>query len=753
MLYIFFLFIFPSILSAQFFHPNFEVENYQLEKDVYDEEYGTKGIRLSFEYKYLNPKLRLQSFVPQVFMYKNGMQVYLDEATILLLETNKWATVSIFIPYRKINLLNGQQDDVALQLKIDNLLDYSTVISFNQPTRYIVEIDLKGGAVKRKLKQYDQSLNPEEWLPDPYYKFTSNEGVKAVYISPLKSNSYDFTQEKMKFYILEGEFLTWSFYDRDGGLDQELGVFKKLNATGDYKDDFYGQMFGNIRNLEFTYSQRAQARQAISIYSDPTYLYKKKKGVAVTIEYDLSRAYVGEQAQIHLNCYNKNGVMLETPTLYAVEGTPEVETFLNLEVKGKLKYFIPFYIWKNACKDIEFYFEIKEGQQINAARHTLLKPIEFDDLVIDAGMEVEQDFVFQGARGVKIGLYYELVNVYEDAPLVVKFTNGDGTKLPFHVYNIMGNDLAVDIIDEQKTTHPKVANRMYYFIPNTSITKNVVQVSVDLIPDLSINIIKENVPLVIRKEGINAADFELVASGGRFWIENYGQVLEMKFRVPKFFLDKSKLNLEVLKNGKPSRAYLIDGYLDENSGNYTLKKDSGTLYLVFPHRNIKEGTTYEISATISSNDLSLSDTIRWSWTAPKGLFNRKVEIALANCRFDSQIMKDTTLNKDFPWKYIVEVGGEVLVQEVLVKKFNGKKIKNQFKQQLLVNREDDINVILVNTKSNEKITLWHGDLGKWRQNKFKVILDNTYPIKKLKVVAKVDDRIEPLLSGSDRGVL
>lgn len=380
--------LFSTPILAQSINPSFEVKNFELNKDVYALDHGTRGLLLVFDYKYSNNQKPLTSIIPKVTLHKNGMEIYSNQSTILLLKSNEWSTAQVFVPYRGINLLNGDQEGVKLSLLMSNLIRYTTEFTYRQPLRYLVDINLQAGSAKKELIHYDQSPNPKEWLPDLYYVFTTNEGQEPVYQSKVRSNTYNLTPKKFQFYILEGEQLDWSFYDRDGGDDLKLGTFNKLNPQGEYRDEVYGQMFGKMRNVEFTFTQRAQSKQAISIYSDPNYVHLGKKGVAVTIEYDLGKAHIGRAAKINLNCFNQNGIMLNMPVFYPIEGTPQVTETIDLEVKGTLKYFIPFYIWKNDCRDIEFYFELEDKKQINAARHSLLEPIIFDDWVIDAEMAV-----------------------------------------------------------------------------------------------------------------------------------------------------------------------------------------------------------------------------------------------------------------------------------------------------------------------------------------------------------------------------
>ncbi|MFT5648459.1 MAG: hypothetical protein ACI976_003159 [Aureispira sp.] len=734
------LFIPFVTLLGQSLSSDFEFKNPQLQKDVYRADFGTKGLLLTFDYLYNNSINRLTPIVPRVTLAKNGMEVYLDETKILVLSHNTWSKGEIFVPYRAVNLLNGVHEGVQLNFNLEGLLDYGGTLSYQQPLRYTVELNLKDGGVKEQLEQYDQSFNPKEWLPDVYYLFTTNEGTEPVYRSVVYPNSYSLSPNKLSFHLLEGEQLKWSFYDRDGENDQHLGTYTDINPGGDYSDAVYGQMFDGIKNLEFDYTQRAQARQALSIYSDANYVRMEKKGVAVTIEYDLAKAYQGKKAAIHLNCYDKNGIQLDVPVLYPVEGTPAVGSGVDLQVKGKLKYFIPFYIWKEACKNIEFYFELEDKEQIQAARHTLHKPIQFEDWVIEAGMNVEHDFAYQGAKGVRLLINYELASVYENAPLFVKFYNANGDSLPFPVYHIIGPDLSAVITKEHVTENPKIGDEMSYFIPYVSLADEVITVQVDLVPDVAMSVLQAYTePLPNRSKGQDVV-LELVKAGGRFRVDNYGQVVELKLGIPDFFINKTQLKLDIQKNGKASKSFLLDGLLENENGDFVLKKDSGRVYIVFPHRNMTTGTRLSLSAVVTNlgGEMVMSNVVEWKFKAPNELFNTAIEVALMTCKFNRKVLQDTLFDKNFPWNYVIEAGGAILFEEPLSKRLDSKQLKEQFKQKVLVNREDNITIKLVNTQNKETLVLWHGDLGKWEQSNLKAELSNEGPVKIMKVSAAVD---------------
>jgi len=230
-------------------------------------------------------------------------------------------------------------------------------------------------------------------------------------------------------------------------------------------------------------------------------------------------------------------------------------------------------------------------------------------------------------------------------------------------------------------------------------------------------------------------------AGNGFASNNYGQVLRLKMGVPEFFLNQCELVIDVKRNGRVSKAYAMEGIFNNDASDFTITKDTGSLAIVFPHRNIENGNKYSLVAYIKSKDnKGMSDTIQWNWTAPKELFNKTIEVALSMCKFNKEIMQDTSISDaNFPWEYVVEVGSERLIQEPLSKKLSSKDLKEKFKQEIWVNREDNITIKLVHKTKGKSIVLWKGDLGKWEQNNFKAELDERYPVKKAKVFAKVQE--------------
>ncbi len=725
-------------LQAQDPTATFTTRNEQLQKDVYDDALGTIGLLLSFEYYYNNLEERLSLQYPKVSLYQEGLNLYTEQQKVLVLKTNEWEKAKIFIPYRKINLLEGRQEQVTCSVQLDDFWNYNNTISYQQPQRYKIDLQIRNGAVKQKLTPYDKGGPMQEWLPDPYFTLTTNGGNTALYTSKVAFNQYKLPAPAVSVYLLEGERLLWSFYDRDGAEDELLGVYEDFINEGTVYEDYFGVMFGAIKGLEFTYARKAQVPQAINVYSDPTFEYQGKSGVALTVKYDLPEAYVGQEAQPMFSFYDKNGIQLDVPVLYPLDEAVALDETMTLTRRGQLRYFVPFYGWKEVCKAVEFSF-LREGEErIRAARHIIRQPIRFDDWVIGADLAVLHGARYQGARGIELQVRYELTKVYEDAPLYVKFYREDGSPLPFEVHHIKSRHKGSIVAGEHKIRQPRVADRLSYFVPYSVLEDEIIAVRTEIVPDVALQIFEKFTPVLSGKGREKDVDIQLGRAGERFRSNNYGQVIELDLNIPAFYRKANHLHLEVLENGAVTQKFLVEGAELANDTYYTINNDSGKVYLVLPHRNVEPGSEFSVRAFVvnNQNNRMMSDSVTWNWTAPSDLFNTDIEVALSSYKFDKKIARDTNLRANFPWLYVIEAGNEQLVSEPLNQRFSNKN-KAQFNKTIRVNREDNITVKLYNTRTKRSLVLWKGDLSKWEQRNFKTQVEDKYPVKMIRIAAKV----------------
>lgn len=705
--------------------------------EKWDSTYGTQGIRLELTYLYTDPQRRISVQVPTIRLLKEGRLVYKSTDQVLPLRTNSAQPLDLFIPYRAINLLEGSYQNLTVELELAGTTA-QTKVSFQQPQRYQVEIDLYKAEIKKQLENYDQGDNPQEWLPDGYFILTTHQGTVPLYQSSITPNQYELPAQKIKVHLLAQETLIWSFYDRDGAKGQLLGQYTLPEASGDLVEDYYGQMFGQIKNLDFKYAQRVQAPQAISVYSN-RYINQEKKGVVLTLQYDLAQAYRGKKATAHFEFYDKNGIRLSVPLVQAMgERTPEPDQLLTLTTKGKAQYFIPFYVWKEDCRTIEFYFTIEEtGEKVRATRHALLEPFQFENWVVESRLDVKENVEFQGIKGVELKVSYELSELYKDAPLHIHFYQMDGTALPFELYYLPGGNLAIPFQKQHITKGPKQADQLKFFIPYESLNGEVIGVRAELIPDVAMHIFEDFTPALHPPKNKREIGLRLVKADERFKMGNYGQVLDLDVKVPAFYQEHAVLYLEVLEEGKPSVNYKINATeLQKNC--YPMREDSARVYIVLPHRRLLPNTTFDVSIQLihRTTRKPMSELIKWSWNSPRKLFNTEIQVALNLCKFDKKVLQASNIEDNFPWEYVIEAGGDVLARQALMPNWNNR-TKAAYLQKVQVNREDDIIVKLQHRKTGKQLVIWKGDLSKWEQSNFKAELSNRYPIRSVKISAEV----------------
>ena len=55
-----------------------------------------------------------------------------------------------------------------------------------------------------------------------------------------------------------------------------------------------------------------------------------------------------------------------------------------------MNYFISFYAWNTASREIEFQLKTEEGQVLESAKHLIRKPIDFGNFIHYANLTVEE---------------------------------------------------------------------------------------------------------------------------------------------------------------------------------------------------------------------------------------------------------------------------------------------------------------------------------------------------------------------------
>lgn len=735
----FFSFSYIQLYSQTSLDPNLSLRNFKFEQQVYDVNRGTTGFVFSYEYFYQSDTKSLISISNDIRLYKNGQKIYTDTSSFVALRTNAWATTKTFIPYRKLDLNGGWHQDLSFVYHAKEAIKWSTMLSFDQPNRCLIELDIQTGSIKQKLKQWDKGANPIEWLPDPYSVLTTGLGTIPVYTTNSIKNSYSIDSQKLKFYILEHEQLHWAFYDEDGMVDEDLGKLALFDAHGDFEKVFRGQMFGNIKGLTYVFSKKLQQRQPISIYANPI-LYKDREGVEIIVEYNLAEAYKGEKTIPSLTFRTKDSAVVDIPYLYNLENTTALGQPFTLDRQGRLSYFIPFYAWNNNIYKIECSFELEDKSTTQSAPRLLYTPIVFDKYISYTIFEIEEYKKYMGVTGLKIQLGYQVKDINRYSDLEILFLADSVKETAFHIYQLdkYGN---AKIVEQQSMLikQPKARDTLEFFVPYQTLKTRQIRVEMSMIPDMKVELIAANSPELIRPTSTNDAALSLSNALPIFNQGDYGQVFSLKSNSPQFFLNYSRLNIHVQQNGKEYTDYFI--HTNNTKGDsLVLVKDTGSIDIVLPFRHLRAKDSIRFSCFVSDlKGYPMSDTIQAVWRAPSDLHNKRVSIGLEKMVYSKDAIPENQKGKNTKWQYQVFVGSKRKMNKALVKEFRGKDIRDKFRRTFKVHREDLIQIKLVHSKTEREVLLWSGDLGRFELNKNRtVILDKT-PVKKAVIKAKVVD--------------
>lgn len=724
--------------------PNLQIRSVTFEPDVYIPEMGTKGVMFIIEYYYSSSSKYLVTFPQEIQAFKYGINVYQDSATYLVMRPNEWNKARKFIPYRKINVPEGAHNDVEVVYQVPGVVNFKGIMKFDQPPRYSVTLDLSAGAAKPRAGNYDTGM-PTDWPPDLYWTVTTDDGVFDAYTSKVAVNSFQLPSEKASFFVLEGEKLFLNVFDEDGSEDQKLGKYELSVAVNDFKKEEIGRMFGEVMGLGFNYAQRRMIRQPISTYVRQDFEYMGRKGVQVIFDYFLPQALEGQQMRPSVSYATKDNKKLSIPFSYPLDNSPRLGQSIKLEKQGKISYFIPHYAWNSAIQTIEFAFEGNNGDKAEAAPYFIHNPIEFSKFISYSGYFVEDNYKYLGVSGIKLSLKYSVQEINKYSKVEVNFLKPDKSPIQFDIYPILPNTTTPAAIPSNPHILSDLGEDVVleYFMPYLDMDVNAIRIELNLVPDISIPIVHETSPKIRIPEKTTDGVVQKLKEEAIFKEGDYGFVVTLNCNVPGFYKDRCLLDIQAKRNGVHFLGYNAVGDMVEQTAidTFHVVKDSGTIYLIFPYRRLAADDKITVNCQLMEKHrgIGLSESITAEYTLPKNIHNVDAVFNLDAIEFDAATEADSENLVD--WKYMVVVGNESKISKTLPKKLKGKEEKLKFSRSVLVNREDLIQIKVVNKKDEtQEIFVWSGDLGKFQQSKFKSVISEQAPVKKAKVSATVSKK-------------
>lgn len=720
-----------------------EVRNFKFEQNIEMSDKGSKGIMFSFECRYPSNSRYLLTYKQQLSARKYGQEVFNDSSSYLVLKPNEWQKRRRFVAYRNLAVAAGPQEEIEFIYEVPGLLKYRNSIAYTQPQTYSILFQMEQAEVKRTARLLDPG-SPKEGAPDVYWTISSNGSDYPVYSSKLQPNSYEALAEEAQFFALEGEELYINFYDEDGLEDDFLGRLPLAAASKDLRKSQKGEMFGQIKRLNYTIGLSKRSRQPISTYIQDDFIYEGRRGVKLVLEYFLPKSLRGQKMRPDFIFSDVEGKKVKIPLFYSlVEGQAQPGELMELPENGRLSYFIPHYAWNSSIKKIEFYFDGGGQNIVEAAPYIFLQPLEFPPYMYYSGTFVEEDVDYEGAKGIKISFSYAVKDVHQYSKLRINFENLKGQPLVQTVYPMqelpkdsLPQSLLYGVYEQPKM---KAKDSLAFFIPYLDLDDPQIRLKMSLVPDLEIPIINERSPLIERPDTLTDLLLEEGLAMDRVQNNDFGYVVTLKAKLPRLYRGRAMLLLDGLRNGVDFIGYntIGEGLVEIGQDSFALALDSSQIHVLFPYRRLLANEKVALSYQFvdrKTGEVLLAEQKSES-KLPKTLHNVSFQIDLQSLKWMTDSLQLDSAQTKTNWKYEIMVGNEVQMSKTLPALFKGKTVKEQFKRSLRAHREDRIQIYL-EEKTGEnplRIPIWSGDLGQLLQAKGSSKAVDQSPLKKAKI--------------------
>lgn len=712
-------FFFCSGLVSPLLAQQLEILDWQIKTEVFHPEQGTSGLMVDIRYRYQG-----QGIIPlpnRLQLLYNNTLVYADSTAIAVLVPNQVQQSQFFIPYRKIDLEAGDYDMIILQYQCSTLTNWSETISFRQLARLAVELEVHAASIKQHLEYWDTGKNPHHWSPDPYWTITTGAGTLPVASVESELDRYDLTAQSVRFFILENEQLFWRWYDDDGIDDDSLGIYKIPMASGDFKKTWEGQMFGDVKGLHYTYSQKMTGQQPITLRLQDNYQHQQRQGLRVEVEYHLARAYRDERVLPMLWMETMSGDTQQVAIAYPLDGASPLGEWTQLAShSGKIAYFIPFYGWNNQCKQLHFSFKTESGQRTRSAPLFLHQRLEFPNFLVQSGLQVEEHYRYKGASGLRLRLHYQVSDIDAYSALSVVF-NGGKVDTNLTIYTLNGSTFQLLADQQWHLAKAQERDTLDFFIPYFSLKTQQIPVHLRMHPDVALTLYQgqarwNSIPTDLRDVALEQVSVENRCHEG-----NYGHVVQLRYRIPELLLPHSQLAIEVLKNGEAMENYILSATGLKDKGLFM--RDTGTLYIVLPFRRLQPNDSLALRCLIEEKQSkrAISPEIRHGWQAKGELHNLRLQVDVQKLQWDELVTSAVSDSSEgaVPFVYVLYLGEEAKYRLPLSAKWDAAQ-RQQLRRDLVLHREDKLALRIEHASgTGERWTIWQGDWGKMLQDGFR----------------------------------
>lgn len=747
-------FLLVAKLGAQIkvLNKKLEIHTARILRDYYHSGQDARGLLFQWTYS-LKPtgKQQMISTPLQLVIRGEGGVAYRDTSQLIVLRCNVQQRAEIFVPYRLLELRGGENyasGSIKTELNLPNILNWQTdTLSFEQPLRCRIELELINAMVKEQFEAYDPSELAENNLPDPYWGLFLGRSSRPVAVSPTLSNSFSIESANLAITALQSDSIWLRFFDEDGRNDKILAQIALPACIGDASFRHFGQMQQDIKGLTYTVHYQQLTQQPIMLFARKTE-HKGLQGVRIDVDYNVSRSFRDQAGKINFVFLTENREIVELSSIEPIaaqensELSPPLDSFCALNTRARWSYFVPFYAWNNEIKQIAFYMLTPKGQKATATPCILLNSIAFEQPLRFAALKFEENHLLDGMKGVAIRFDYEIIANYPNIEaLYFAIRQPNGAAIPY-IYKLNGNNTTAVQLPPAVSSPYGLALQLSgqenpmnlgFFVPYAGLNEGKIQLLAQLQAAQPLQLLADTVLNFKLPPPSNEVAINIVRAGDFAVQGDYGRVVQVAYKVPKYLRGKCQINFAAYKEGQDFARFRI-GSCDSCRQRFSLPQDTGAVEIILPYRYLAANDSIQLRAWVSlsqNQKHSLSDTLNYRGQLLADIATQSYSLKAAKIQLDEANKNDSLINNSLTSNSSLSlwVGTQCLIRQPLKDGKYKLADLNEFSSQFTAHRQDRISVILID-KNGKELELYRATLTELRKQKWRISAAKS-PFKKL----------------------
>jgi hypothetical protein len=748
------IFFFHSALvlaQAKALTKKMTIHKVQAQVDYYQPTLDTRGILLEWHYS-LSPTGKQQMRTTPVHIllrYESGL-IYADTSQLIILRCNKQQRASVFIPYRLLDLRGGEfyeSGRIKMRLVLPDIMSWECdTLAFEQPQRCQLDIDLSTAAVKERLEAWDKQEMGANALPDPYWAVFLGKSTRPAAVSVPVENSFAFSSEAKTIFLLQSDSIFLRFFDEDGRSDQLLADIALPACTGDATLRRFGEMQGEVKNLNYTLQYQQLTQQPIMLYTQQTE-HNGRKGVRIDVDYNVSRNFKGQIGKINFVFLDNDLQPVEMtdvnpiPATHSGEISPALDSFCLLNTRARWSYFIPYHAWNNNIKQIAFYMFTNKGQRATATPCILLRNIVFEQPLRYAHLRVQENMRFQGVVGIGLTFAYSVREDYPDTEslfLSLRYPNGNPVTSIYRLFSPPQQPLLLDAPRKsdygmvQRFAGDNRRDSMSFFVPYSALEQEELQFSAHLHGEIPLvlqpdTLVRLKLPPLQRDVKLN------IVLASDFAVQNdYGKVLQVAYKIPIFLKNRCQIHVAVQRQGQEHQRFRFVN-CDTCRNIFTPTQDTGAVEIVLPYRYLSPKDSLHVAVWIcykGNAQKPLSDTLDYHVRLLDDIGTNSFVLEPNRLWLDRNGLPRDTLQASMGWNLSLYVGSQCLFNKPLAPRTRyTSAMLAQFRSEFTAHREDKIRLILTKQDSiRRQVELYKGKFSDLRKTRQRIDIRQKFPI-------------------------